>query len=136
MASTPFHPIALSAVLRVLHSTADAVEWSHTHATQVKQLKELGRYQDSSNLLHTTVLDEPKQGGPLGVMAWTGPGVWTDAVLSYLRVNYGMLWTDLRGLQEPLRVGDVVILPGELHANSVFPYCRLLMYRPNLMSWG
>ena len=25
-----------------------------------------------------------------------------------------MLWTDLKGIQEPLRVGDVVILPGEL----------------------
>lgn len=33
---------------------------------------------------------------------------------SYLRVRYGMLWTDLKDIRQPLRVGDVVILPGEL----------------------
>lgn len=33
---------------------------------------------------------------------------------SYLRVKYGVLWTDLRNLDAPLRVGDVVILPGKL----------------------
>jgi hypothetical protein len=31
---------------------------------------------------------------------------------SYLRVKYGMLWTDLKDLRVPLRVGDVIILPG------------------------
>ncbi len=108
----PNHPIALSAVLRILHSTADAVEWSHDHARKVHTLADLGRYAESKALLETTVLAEPKEGGPLGVMAWTGPGVWTDAVLSYLRVKYGMLWTDLKGISQPIRVGDVVILPG------------------------
>ena len=32
----------------------------------------------------------------------------------YLRVKYGVLWTDLRNLHKPLRIGDVVILPGEV----------------------
>lgn len=45
------------------------------------------------------------------MMNWTGPGVWTDAVLRYLRVRYGVQWTDLRGLRKPLRVGEVLILP-------------------------
>ena len=31
----------------------------------------------------------------------------------YLRVRYGMVWTDLRNLKRPMRVGDIVILPGE-----------------------
>ena len=30
---------------------------------------------------------------------------------SYLRVKYGLLWTDLKDIREPLRVGEVVILP-------------------------
>ena len=32
---------------------------------------------------------------------------------SYLYVRYGLVWTDLKDLQVPLRVGDVVILPGK-----------------------
>ncbi|KIR35769.1 alpha 1,6-mannosyltransferase [Cryptococcus deuterogattii CA1014] len=70
-----------------------------------------GRYKDAQNLASVSVLNEPKHGGPVGVMAWTGPGVWTDAVLSYLRVKYGVKWVDFKGMQEPLRIGDVVILP-------------------------
>ena len=31
----------------------------------------------------------------------------------YLNVRFGMVWTDLKDLQVPLRVGDVVILPGK-----------------------
>jgi hypothetical protein len=34
-------------------------------------------------------------------------------VKSYLNVRYGMVWTDLKDLRVPLRVGDVVILPGK-----------------------
>jgi len=87
MASSPNHPIALSAVLRILHSTANAIEWSHQHARDIRHLKELGRYDDSKALLRTTVLEEPNDGGPVGVMAWTGPGIWTDAVLRYAGGN-------------------------------------------------
>ena len=35
-------------------------------------------------------------------------------IYSYLNVRYGLVWTDLKDLEVPLRVGDVVILPGEL----------------------
>ena len=44
-------------------------------------------------------------------MEWTGPGVWTDSVLRYLRVKYGVRWTDLRRLARPVRIGEVVVLP-------------------------
>lgn len=44
-------------------------------------------------------------------MDHTGPGVWTDAVLSYLLVRYGVSWQDLRGLSKPLRIGEVLVLP-------------------------
>ena len=35
-------------------------------------------------------------------------------VHSYLNVRYGLVWTDLKDLTVPLRVGDVVVLPGKL----------------------
>ncbi|KAK4688270.1 hypothetical protein P7C73_g1849, partial [Tremellales sp. Uapishka_1] len=106
MASAPSHPIALQALLRILQSTASAIDWSHENSELVDSLQ--GADLPDKPL---TVMSEPKEGGPVGVMAWTGPGVWTDAVLSYIRVKYGVMWTDLRGIQEPLRIGDVVILP-------------------------
>jgi alpha 1,6-mannosyltransferase len=81
MASAPHHPIALSAVLRILHATAVAIDWSHEHAKVINDLKTLGRYEDMEAVQGADVLSEPKDGGPLGIMAWTGPGVWTDAVL-------------------------------------------------------
>ncbi|WVN89581.1 uncharacterized protein L203_104808 [Cryptococcus depauperatus CBS 7841] len=111
MASTPAHPIVLSTLLRILHSTATAVSWAHQTANVAKILKEQGRYKDAQNLTKVSVMNEPSKGGPLGVMSWTGPGVWTDATLEYLRVKYGLKWVDLKGIQEPLRIGDIVILP-------------------------
>lgn len=47
----------------------------------------------------------------MGIVNWTGPGVWTDAVLTYLHARYGVKWTDLRGLSGPVRIGDTVVLP-------------------------
>jgi alpha 1,6-mannosyltransferase len=85
MASAPNHPIALNAILRILHSTAHAIDWAHEHERNIRALKTLGRYKDMQAVRDATVLDEPKMGGAVGVMAWTGPGVWTDAVLRYAR---------------------------------------------------
>lgn len=81
MASAPHHPISLDALLRITHATAEAVDWAHEHMKEIKDLRDSGRYGDSNKLLETDVLSNPKDGGPIGVMAWTGPGVWTDAVL-------------------------------------------------------
>ncbi|KAJ9115018.1 hypothetical protein QFC22_005346 [Naganishia vaughanmartiniae] len=44
-------------------------------------------------------------------MEHTGPGIWTDAVLAYLKARYNVTWHDLRGLQHPLRIGEVMVLP-------------------------
>ncbi|EIW73490.1 hypothetical protein TREMEDRAFT_16005, partial [Tremella mesenterica DSM 1558] len=45
------------------------------------------------------------------ILDWTGPGVFTDAVLRYLLVRYGVLPQQISGITRPLRIGDVVIMP-------------------------
>lgn len=82
MASAPSHPIALSALLRIFHSTAQAITWAHEQAQVITELRAQGKSFEANVLeKELSVLKEPSEGGPVGVMAWTGPGVWTDAVL-------------------------------------------------------
>lgn len=38
-------------------------------------------------------------------------GLWTDAVLAYLKARYEVTWHELRGIARPLRIGEVLILP-------------------------
>lgn len=47
----------------------------------IRNLTEAGDNVKAEQLKQATILSEPKEGGPVGVMNWTGPGVWTDAVL-------------------------------------------------------
>lgn len=81
MAAAPFHPVSLSALLRVTHATGQAVTWAHEHEAKVQAYKDAGEHENANSLEGITVLDEPRHGGPLGVMQWTGPSVWSDAVL-------------------------------------------------------
>lgn len=45
------------------------------------------------------------------ILDWSGPGAFTDAVMQYLLVRYGVHPKDLSGLQRPKRFGDIVIMP-------------------------
>jgi alpha 1,6-mannosyltransferase len=131
LASAPFHPIALQAVLRAAYATTDAAEWSRNHYKTTQRLRaelaaaRAGNYASDEERAYIisskqaelsaaekkTALSEPRDGGPVGVMGWTGPGVWTDAVLAYLHVRAGAVWTDLRELRAPTRFADVLVLP-------------------------
>ncbi|RAL14695.1 putative alpha-1,6-mannosyltransferase subunit (Hoc1) [Aspergillus homomorphus CBS 101889] len=53
---------------------------------------------------------EEDPGADVNVMDWTGPSVWTDAVLEYLDCDEAMLRT-LQDLKETVRIKDVVVLP-------------------------
>lgn len=74
----------LSALLRITHSTAHAVDWAKQHRQNVESLVDLDDLEEARRQVKVSHLDEPKNGGPVGVMGWTGPGVFTDAVLRFV----------------------------------------------------
>ncbi|WVQ83100.1 hypothetical protein IAT38_005238 [Cryptococcus sp. DSM 104549] len=45
------------------------------------------------------------------ILEWSGPGAFTDAVFRYLLVRYGFHPEQVSGIKQPLRVGDVLIMP-------------------------
>jgi len=47
----------------------------------------------------------------LGVLDWTGPGAFTDAVMRYMIARHGVYPRDLDSLPAPARIGDLLILP-------------------------
>lgn len=50
------------------------------------------------------------KGSEMDIMAWTGPNIWTDAVLDWIQCSESQLEM-LRDLKEPLRIKDVLFLP-------------------------
>ena len=48
---------------------------------------------------------------PLSVEEWSGPAVFTDAVLSYLAAVAGVRVEHLLDIQAPVQVADVLIVP-------------------------
>nr|XP_031864275.1 uncharacterized protein CI109_000188 [Kwoniella shandongensis]KAA5531347.1 hypothetical protein CI109_000188 [Kwoniella shandongensis] len=57
--------------------------------------------------------EEVAEGGKrdVNILDWSGPGAFTDAVFRYLLVRYGFHPSQASGLKQPLRIGDVVIMP-------------------------
>ncbi|KAL7423036.1 hypothetical protein Q5752_002335 [Cryptotrichosporon argae] len=45
------------------------------------------------------------------ILDWTGPGAFTDALLRFLLFRHGVHPLELSGLTQPVRYGDVVIMP-------------------------
>lgn len=48
---------------------------------------------------------------PPDILEWTGPGVFTDAVMRYLLIRWGVRPEELSGLEKAKRFGDIVIMP-------------------------
>lgn len=135
MASAPHHPITLSALLRIVHRTASAADWARNHWHSVQRHLHYNETAEATRMMRTTALSEPSAGGPIGIMDWTGPGVWTDSVLQYLEARYGCQWTDLRGLTRPLRVGDVIVLPVTGFSPDVGQFGSQSRDDPQAMVW-
>ncbi|WVQ99395.1 hypothetical protein IAU59_006528 [Kwoniella sp. CBS 9459] len=58
---------------------------------------------------------------PDAALEWTGPGVFSDCVYRYLLARYGFQPEALIHKKEPIRVGDVLILPAGSYS-SVSPF--------------
>ncbi|KAL7421127.1 hypothetical protein Q5752_004012 [Cryptotrichosporon argae] len=105
LSSAPSHPIFLDAVRRVVNATHVVRDWEMWRAAEIKLLTAKGRQEEA---------DELRGQGrdhAMNVMEWTGPGLFSDAVFAFLLARYNVTWHRLRGLDHPLRIGDVLVLP-------------------------
>ncbi|KAJ9118820.1 hypothetical protein QFC24_006019 [Naganishia onofrii] len=97
MMARPGHPVFLDAVGRTLRKTEGIVR-------EEREAKAKGE-----TYMPDSALD------------WTGPGVFTDCVYRYMLARYGFQPRELIHQKEPLRVGDVLILPAGSYS-SVSPW--------------
>lgn len=119
----------------MVSATARAKAWSDDRDKCVDALREAGKIQEAEAFASVPLVEIVNNGGYMSVLEWTGPGIFTDAVfryvdsqtwdprvlppgcllktspLSYLGARYNVTWPALKGLERPLRVGDVIILP-------------------------
>jgi alpha 1,6-mannosyltransferase len=84
LSGAPYHPIYLDAVRRVVNSTRVVEAWEEARSTQIAELKDKmpdGWMDEISNLLG--------QGREqaMEVMEWTGPGLFSDAVMGSAILN-------------------------------------------------
>ncbi|KAK6906414.1 hypothetical protein L486_06022 [Kwoniella mangroviensis CBS 10435] len=105
LSSSPSHPIFLDAVRRVVNATRVVETWENWRSAEIEKLLGEGREADAQEL------QNQHRDMAMNVMEWTGPGLFTDSVLSFLLARYNVTWHRLRGLNHPLRIGDVLILP-------------------------
>jgi alpha 1,6-mannosyltransferase len=128
MAGVPGHPIYLDAIRRVVEAMQDVKEWDHERKTKASTLldkltkdKSTLRdrkkvfsnddwYNDFKSLLNTDPFDT-EHGGRMSLIEATGPGAFSDSVLSYLQARYDIHWSQLHNIQTATRIGEVAILP-------------------------
>ncbi|WWD21213.1 hypothetical protein CI109_105697 [Kwoniella shandongensis] len=108
LSSAPNHPIFIDAARRVVNSTKVVQEWETWKTEEIERLEE-----EKEEGWEKTVKELGEQGKDhaMSVMEWTGPGLFTDSVMAYILARYNVTWHRLRGLDHPLRIGDVLIMP-------------------------
>ncbi|PWN43310.1 hypothetical protein IE81DRAFT_288951, partial [Ceraceosorus guamensis] len=105
MGSAPGHPIFID-LLRRINSRPRP-----TDASLLPIFEKMESLLAEAALLESTPLVDSDTQGELSIMELTGPGVWTDSVVNYLKVRYGLDWTRFKDLEHPVRVGELAILP-------------------------
>ncbi|WVF65365.1 hypothetical protein IAT40_000092 [Kwoniella sp. CBS 6097] len=105
LSSAPSHPIFLDAVRRVVNASHVVQNWENWRTDEIQRLDGEGRVEEAKELA------DQHRDHAMNVMEWTGPGLFTDSVLAYILARYNVTWHRLRGLDHPLRIGDVLILP-------------------------
>ncbi|CED82636.1 OCH1 [Phaffia rhodozyma] len=108
LSSTPHHPIYLDAARRVSSTARKMEAWEKSRDEEVKLLEGLG---DEASLRKAYELNKKLWTNMVSTLEWTGPAMFTDAVLAYLETQYDVTWPSLKSLTEPLRIGEILILP-------------------------
>jgi len=133
MASARGHPVLLDVLRRIVDTTfisyAEEVAYMHAKAALLGRASPAVETNLARVRQRQDALDQAKP--PFrSVMAWTGPGVWTDAILEYAEARWGAKWAKFRGLGEDgwrggrARDGDLKALsitgfsPGVNHMGS------------------
>lgn len=79
LSSTPNHPIMLDAVRRVVNSTRVVEKWENGRKVEIDTLQ---REQPEGWQGRVNELQGQGRDHALNVMEWTGPGLFTDAVMA------------------------------------------------------
>jgi len=130
-ASQAFHPVLVDTVRRIVETSTLAKAWKITRTQQIEEMKATGK---TSALRKLTEQPTPWEadtiGDQLSVQEWTGPAVFTDALLSYLLKVAHVRKEDLVAVDRPMQFGDVIILPldgfNPVPARLPRPYCRVV----------
>jgi alpha 1,6-mannosyltransferase len=75
-----------------------------------KAMQDLHIWDQLKALLLTDPFDKDG-GGSMSLIEATGPGIFSDAVFSYLWTRYGIHWSQLHNIQTTTRIGEVAIVP-------------------------
>jgi len=84
LSGAPYHPIYLDAVRRVVNSTRVVETWDQIRSVKIEQLEreQPEGWKDQVGRLRGEGKDHA-----MNVMEWTGPGLFSDAVLSCVKLN-------------------------------------------------
>lgn len=128
MSGVPGHPIYLDSIRRVVDSMETVKQWDaerKAKATELlaaltgdesslkdrkKTLEDDEWWSQLKSLLTVDPFDKD-HGGRMSLIEATGPGAFSDSVLSYLKARYGIHWSQLHNIQTATRIGEVAILP-------------------------
>ncbi|KAF9505826.1 glycosyltransferase family 32 protein [Hydnum rufescens UP504] len=112
IAAQASHPILIDTVRRIVDTSTLAHAWNITHRRQIEALEAANwRARAAKVMQRKKPWDGDTKGQKLSVQEWTGPAAFTDAVLSYLLATAGVREKDLYGLDHPVQIGDVIVLP-------------------------
>ncbi|KAF8306361.1 hypothetical protein DL93DRAFT_2172122 [Clavulina sp. PMI_390] len=99
LAGAPFQPALIDVLRKIYLRCADIEDWKKKEGLT-------GAAGDQR--IRDAIMNDEVVGS---VMEWTGPGVFTDGIIRYLRVQFGVKWPDLKDRRKPTRWREAVVLP-------------------------
>ena len=85
ISSAPSHPIFLDAARRVVNSTRVVESWENWRAQTISRIE---RARPPGWQYQITQLLSMRRSRAMNVMEWSGPGLFSDAVLAYVFVSH------------------------------------------------